>query len=228
MRTRDCELPYHLKRIQLHVRKVTICAVGVVTVQDGTIVDRWTTLINPEAEFNQFNVGIHGITPEDVQDAPKFPGVHQALKDRLEGNTMVSHGAFDVAALDNATYENSLTKIQYDYINSQRSKRQQRNKAVKFTGKGDPSGIFAGEVVVFTGAAGIARKQLAETAKRLGIAVKDSVTKDTTMLVSGDQDSSKIKGKNEFQATQGCAIDRRRTGDSHHAAKRLLRPSQDC
>ena len=44
------------------------------TVQDGTIVDRWTTLINPEAEFNQFNVGIHGITPEDVQDAPKFPG----------------------------------------------------------------------------------------------------------------------------------------------------------
>ena len=80
---------------------------------------------------------------------------------------MVSHGAFDVAALDNATYENSLTKIQYDYINSQRSKRQQRNKAVKFTGKGDPSGIFAGEVVVFTGAAGIARKQLAETAKRL-------------------------------------------------------------
>ena len=77
----------------------------------------------------------------------------------------------------------------------QKRKRQQKNVEAKYTGDGEPSGIFAGEVVVFTGAAGIARKQLADTAKRLGIAVKGSVTKDTTMLVSGTQDSGKIKGK---------------------------------
>ena len=97
----------------------SVCAVGVVKVLDGTITDRWTTLINPETEFNQFNIDIHGITPDDVQDAPKFPEVHQALKDRLEGNTMVSHGAFDVAALDRATCDHALSNIQYDYINSQ-------------------------------------------------------------------------------------------------------------
>lgn len=240
----------------------SICAVGVAEVRGGKVTDRWSTLVNPEDGFNPINVSIHGITPQQVDRAPIFEAVHNALRERLEGGIMVSHGAFDRAALSNASRKYSLPEIKADFVNSQtvvrwtwpdrnrkgyglasvsealgiplkhhdpmsdaeaaaeimirawnetdlgfddwiqgwrlgkmqRSARSRPSSAETYTGAGNPDGIFAGEVVVFTGAAGPSRERLSEVAKSLGMTVKGSVTKDTTILVSGEITSSLVKG----------------------------------
>ena len=240
-------------------RSGSICAVGLAEVRDGQVTDRWSSLVNPEDGFNPINVEIHGITPDQVSRAPTFEGIYGYLFERLNGGIMVSHGAFDWAALKSAVDNYSLTPATVDFVNSQtvvrrtwpdRSKKgyglaavsemlgiplnhhdplsdaeaaaeimirawgetefgfaewiqgwrlgkkgiSGKNPAAGYTGEGNPEGIFAGEVVVFTGAAGRSRQELSEAAKNLGITVKGSVTKDTTMLVSGELTSPLVTG----------------------------------
>jgi len=60
---------------------------------------------------------------------------------------------------------------------------------------GNPQGLLYGEVIVFTGALIIPRKEAADLAANIGCKVAPSVTKKTTLLVVGDQDLSKLSGK---------------------------------
>lgn len=64
-----------------------------------------------------------------------------------------------------------------------------------FTLEGNPEGPLFGEVIVFTGALSISRKQAAEMAAKTGCKVGTSVTKETTILVIGDQDIRKLAGR---------------------------------
>lgn len=59
---------------------------------------------------------------------------------------------------------------------------------------GNPDGVLAGEVIVFTGALSMPRSQAAELAANVGCDVGDGVNKRTTLLVVGDQDISKLAG----------------------------------
>lgn len=63
--------------------------------------------------------------------------------------------------------------------------------------EGNPDGIFADEVIVFTGALAIPRRQAAELAANAGCEVASGVNKKTTLLVVGDQDISKLAGHNK-------------------------------
>jgi len=49
------------------------CSLALVMVENSQIVDEYYTLIKPETKFFWKNMQIHGIHPEDVADAPKFP-----------------------------------------------------------------------------------------------------------------------------------------------------------
>ncbi len=60
---------------------------------------------------------------------------------------------------------------------------------------GNPEGPFYGEVIAFTGALTIPRCEAANTAAQLGFTVGEGVTKNTTMLVIGDQDIRKLAGQ---------------------------------
>lgn len=60
--------------------------------------------------------------------------------------------------------------------------------------EGDPDGDLFGEVLVFTGALEIPRREAAEMAAKVGCTVAKGVTKKTTLLVVGDQDISKLAG----------------------------------
>lgn len=55
-------------------------------------------------------------------------------------------------------------------------------------------GALFGEVVCFTGALTIPRREAAGIAAAAGCVVGDGVTRDTTLLVVGDQDVRKLKG----------------------------------
>jgi len=59
---------------------------------------------------------------------------------------------------------------------------------------GNPEGAFYGEVVVFTGALEITRREAADMAASIGFQVASGVTKKTTFLVVGDQDIKKLAG----------------------------------
>lgn len=60
--------------------------------------------------------------------------------------------------------------------------------------EGNPDGPLAGEVLVFTGALGMPRREAADLAAQVGCEVAAGVTKHTTLLVVGDQDVTKLAG----------------------------------
>ncbi len=61
--------------------------------------------------------------------------------------------------------------------------------------EGNPEGELFGEEIVFTGALVIQRNEASNFAAGIGCKVADGVTKKTTLLVVGDQDVTKLAGK---------------------------------
>jgi len=68
------------------------------------------------------------------------------------------------------------------------------SSSVAITRDGNPDGPLAGEVIVFTGALEIPRREAADLAASMGCNVANSVTKKTTMLVVGDMDVTRLAG----------------------------------
>lgn len=76
------------------------CALGAVLVQDGKIIDRRYTLINPNVPFHYFCTQIHGILEEDVSFSPTFSDIYPMLFKMLDKQVVVAHNAsFDIAVL---------------------------------------------------------------------------------------------------------------------------------
>ena len=86
------------------------CSVATVEVRDGQLKEGWSTLIQPPGlRFDSFNIGIHGISPKDVADAPTFAEVWEELKERLAGKIVVAHNAsFDMGVLKASLLANRL------------------------------------------------------------------------------------------------------------------------
>ena len=70
----------------------------------------------------------------------------------------------------------------------------QQGGSSKIKMEGNPEGALYGENLVFTGALFMPRREASEIASKIGCNVGNSVTKKTTMLVVGTQDSTKLAG----------------------------------
>ena len=83
------------------------CAVGLVKVRDGKIVDSYSSLINPPTgwwDFHPGNIRVHGIYPKDVEHAPTWPEVLTEMLAFIEGDVLIAHNAtFDMGVLRKAT-----------------------------------------------------------------------------------------------------------------------------
>jgi len=79
----------------------SVCSVGVVCVRNGVISDTFYSLINPEpAYYKWFCQRVHGLGPNDTDDAPVFSEVWKKIEPFLEGFPMVAHNArFDEGCL---------------------------------------------------------------------------------------------------------------------------------
>ncbi|MBQ3722313.1 MAG: 3'-5' exoribonuclease [Bacteroidales bacterium] len=79
----------------------SVCSVGVVVVRGGKIVDSFYSLIHPEPEYYQwFCRRVHGLGPEDTDEAPVFPYVWERIEPLIEGLPLVAHNArFDEGCL---------------------------------------------------------------------------------------------------------------------------------
>ncbi|HIP49083.1 MAG TPA: DNA polymerase III subunit epsilon [Lutibacter sp.] len=74
-----------------------ICAVGIVTVENGEIVDEYHSLIKPpNNEYNWHTIQVHSIRPEDTFNAPYFNKIYPEIERRLKGKTIIAHNeSFD-------------------------------------------------------------------------------------------------------------------------------------
>lgn len=80
-----------------------ITEVGLVEVTEDGKVDRWSTLVNPEAPIPSFIQSLTGINNAMVQHAPTFAEIAEGLLARLEGGLFIAHNArFDYGFLRNA------------------------------------------------------------------------------------------------------------------------------
>ena len=59
----------------------SVCAVGVVVVRDGQIVDELYSLIKPEPDYYSYwCTKVHGLNASDTFSAPSFPEVWQQVE----------------------------------------------------------------------------------------------------------------------------------------------------
>ena len=70
------------------------CSVGLAWIDGGQVVRIEERLIRPKnMRFSSFNIAIHGIRPEHVEDAAEFPEVMDEFADDFAGATMIAHNA---------------------------------------------------------------------------------------------------------------------------------------
>lgn len=77
------------------------CAVGLAVVRAGRITETYSSLIQPPTlEFDQDFIGIHGITPDAVRNAPPFTEVWLEIERRCGDGLVAAHNAsFDVGIM---------------------------------------------------------------------------------------------------------------------------------
>jgi DNA polymerase-3 subunit epsilon len=234
----------------------SICQVGFVRYQNGSPVEEWHSLVDPEDDFDAINISIHGIDARSVANAPRLPDLADRIQTTLAGQISVCHTHFDRVAFTQAFERYRLSPLECRWLDSARVARRAWTqfaqsgyglanlcstfgfqykahdaledaracafvmlRAVQESGltledwtrrvnqpiggtsgsaaisrDGNPEGPLFGEIVVFTGALQIARREAADLAAKIGCEVDDSVTKKTTLLIVGDQDIKKLAG----------------------------------
>lgn len=91
-------------------RRGSICQIGIARVVDGLVVSTRTWLVQPpkaeaagSGRFDPRCIAVHGITADQVRDAPRFIDKYAALMRGLGDSLLVAHNApFDRSALTQA------------------------------------------------------------------------------------------------------------------------------
>jgi ATP-dependent DNA helicase DinG len=84
-----------------------IIQIGMILIENGQIVDEFSTYLTPDRNIPSFITQLTGIDAKTVQGAPRFEDVAPQILTMLEGATLVAHNAsFDVSFLD-AELENA-------------------------------------------------------------------------------------------------------------------------
>ncbi len=93
-----------------------ICSIGITRIENNNIVFTESFLVNPECCFDDFNIRIHGIRPENVKSAPAFSKLWEKIKGFFFDGVVVAHNAsFDLSVLRKTLsfYEIYEDKLQY-------------------------------------------------------------------------------------------------------------------
>lgn len=92
---------------------------GLTKVRDGVVVDEGYWLMRPPAGHDHFdsrNITIHGITPDDVQAAPRFKDVFGEVQEFIGGDALVAHNAaFDIGVIRSASEVSGMAAPAFDY-----------------------------------------------------------------------------------------------------------------
>lgn len=96
----------------------SVCSLGICVVENNKVVERKEILIKPDPfEFNDYNIKIHGITPDMVFDKPNFAEYWEEIKPYLQNKTVIAHNAsFDVGVLCNTLEHFGIPFPTFDYL----------------------------------------------------------------------------------------------------------------
>jgi len=238
----------------------SICQLGIVEFDLQGVVDEWSLLIDPEDEFDSFNIAIHGIEPKHVEGSLRFDQACADINLRLTRGLTFSYCWFDRSAICQAHGKYNVPMPTYNWVDATRIVRRtwpacaRGGYKLKTVAKMlnipmvrhhdalsdartagriileavrhsqvtlgewltridqpitaplssasiaagidplsiDANGPLHGECVVFTGAMSIPRREAMERVVRAGGEIGDNVTKNTTILVVGDQDPNRV------------------------------------
>lgn len=93
-------------------KRNSVCSVGIVTVEDGEIIEEYHALIQPpNNEYNWHNVQVHGITEDDTINSPSFELIYPEIRKRLAGKVTVAHNE----SFDRSVLKNSMLDIGLEY-----------------------------------------------------------------------------------------------------------------
>ena len=73
----------------------SICQVGLAFFSDGKLIDTWSSYVNPETYFLDFNIGIHGITEHQVISAPCLAEAYELVAGKVGDGIIAHHMPFD-------------------------------------------------------------------------------------------------------------------------------------
>lgn len=92
------------------------CSVGIVTVENGVIVDEFVTLIKPPNNlYSPFTIQVHGIYPHHTANAKNFAQIFPEIKKRIQNRVVVAHNeSFDRNVLAKSM---ALYGLDYEELN---------------------------------------------------------------------------------------------------------------
>ena len=70
-----------------------ITEIGIVRVQNGELIEEWSSLVNPECRISPYIEAFTGISSEMVADAPLFADVAATVFEKLRGAVFIAHNA---------------------------------------------------------------------------------------------------------------------------------------
>lgn len=77
-----------------------IIEIGLLVIENGRLIDKWQTFINPETPLPSFIQKLTGITPKMLNNAPIFSEIADILHKKLDNRILVAHNArFDYSFL---------------------------------------------------------------------------------------------------------------------------------
>lgn len=80
----------------------SICQIGLACVQPDNQIQTFSMLVNPGTRFDAFNIQLHGIGPDHVAGAPRFPNALDVLLPLLKRHHLIQHSNFDKQAMNAA------------------------------------------------------------------------------------------------------------------------------
>lgn len=95
------------------------CELGIAIVRGGVVREVRNWLIKPPQWpwFSRYNIAVHGITPQDVADAPRWQHIWDEVAGLLHGNVVVAHNAaFDMGVLRSTLASHRLPYPTFDYF----------------------------------------------------------------------------------------------------------------
>ena len=91
-----------------------------IRLENGKMKDRFETLINPEQHIRKSSIAVHGITEDDVKDAPTEAQVMPMILDFIADYPIVAHNAiFDYSFINEASIRTTGKPISNPRIDSQ-------------------------------------------------------------------------------------------------------------
>ena len=102
-----------------------ICSIGLSLIDERGNIQTEELLVNPETEFDSFNIELTGISPETVAGAPAFPAVWNKIEPWFCNYTILAHNAhFDLSVLHKTLSAYNLTSPTINYICTMRMAQQ--------------------------------------------------------------------------------------------------------